>query len=72
MQIKFKFINCYEYDFTDKESGERRQGVTCNCYAPDTKKIVKVKTDRLVNKQFGEEITCNVIFNGRYVIYEAT
>jgi hypothetical protein len=70
MQVKFKFICCSEYDFDDRETGKHMHGFSCKAYDPTSKQIVKVRTNHQINKEFGAEITCNVIFNGRYVNYE--
>ena len=70
MTTELKFIENHSYDFTNKKTGERVQGITCNAYDPDGKKIVKVKVKHLLDKQFGDDLTVNVILNGRYVDYE--
>lgn len=69
MEMVYKFINCNSYDFVDK-GGVRRVGVSCNVYDPDTKKILKCKAKHLINLQFGDDITVNVIPNGRFINYE--
>ena len=69
MQITLKFICCSSYDFTDDE-GKRVKGVSCKCFDPESKKIVKVKTDTLLDFDFGDDILVNVIPNGNYLTYE--
>ena len=69
MQVKFKFICCTDYDFTDG-SGKQVKGISCRCFDPKTEKIVKVKTDKKLDYKFGDEVLVNVVPNGNYVNYE--
>lgn len=69
LQLIFKFILCKSYDFTDN-NGQRVTGITCQCYDPENKSIIKVKTNHLVNAEFGDDILVNVVPRGRFVDYE--
>lgn len=69
MQIKLRFICCSPYDFTDDE-GRRVQGISCKCFDERSKKIVKVKTDKYIELDFGDEIDVDVVPNGNYLNYE--
>ncbi|MDE6020475.1 MAG: hypothetical protein K2H01_05740 [Ruminococcus sp.] len=69
MQKVLKYICSSSYDFTDAQ-GKRVVGISCKCYDPESKTIVKVKAKHLVNAEFGDDVTVNVIFAGRYVNYE--
>lgn len=68
-QATFKFILSKPYDFTDN-NGQRITGITCQCFDPENKCIIKVKTKHLVNAEFGDDILVNIVFNGRYANYE--
>lgn len=68
MQVVFRFICCNEYDFTD-DNGRRIQGVSCKCFDENAKQIVKVKTDKMLDKVFGDEVLVNLVPNGRYLSY---
>ncbi|MCH5320863.1 MAG: hypothetical protein J1E36_03825 [Eubacterium sp.] len=69
MQKVVRFINCTSYDFVDKD-GKRVTGISCKCFDEDSKSIIKVKTSHLLDKNFGDEVLVNVLFNGRFVNYE--
>lgn len=71
MQRTFKFICCSAYDFTNKDTGERISGIKCQCFDPEQKQIVSVKTDRMLNYNFGDDIEVDIVPNGRYVSYKA-
>lgn len=64
MQITLRFICCYSYDF------EGNKGIACKCFDEHANKIVKVKTNHLIDACFADEITVNVIPNGNYLTYE--
>lgn len=70
MTTLLKFIENHSYDFNDKNTGERVQGIYCSAFDPDAKRIVKVKTKHLLDNQFGDDLTVNVVLSGRYVDYE--
>lgn len=70
MQMVVKFICCSAYDFTDRETGERVQGISCKCFDTENKDIIKLKTDKMINAEFGDEIVVDVIPNGRYINYK--
>lgn len=70
MTTQLKFIENHSYDFKDKETKERVQGISCFAFDPDGKKILKVKTNHLLDLQFGDDLTVNVVLNGRYADYE--
>lgn len=69
MQTTLKFICCFSYDFKD-DSGERITGITCKCFDEESGKIVKVKTNHMIDACFADEIIVNVIPNGNYLTYE--
>ncbi|MCD7723058.1 MAG: hypothetical protein LUH82_03790 [Clostridiales bacterium] len=62
------FINCSRYDFTDS-IGKQIAGVTCKCFDRATSKIVKVKTDKVIDLPFGAELVVDVVPNGNYLDY---
>lgn len=64
------FINCSYYNFKD-DNGKTLSGYTCKSYDPETKQILKVKTDKQLNLEFGEVLTVNVSFYGNRVTYVA-
>lgn len=70
MQMIVKFICCSAYDFIDPNTGERVQGVSCKCFDTDNKSIIKVKTDKMVDYEFGDDVLVNVVPNGRYINYQ--
>ena len=63
MEMMLKFVNCYKYNF------EGKSGITCNCFDPSTKKLVKVKTDHLIEEEFGNDIKVICIPSGKYSSY---
>lgn len=69
MQKTVKFVLCKPYDFTNPD-GERITGVSCQCFDPESKCLLKVRTKHLVTAEFGDDILVNIVFNGRYVNYE--
>lgn len=69
MQIKLKFICCTDYDFTGND-GNQVKGISCRCFDPESRKIVKVKTDKMLDHKFGDDILVNVKPNGNYLNYE--
>lgn len=68
MVAVLKFIRSSDYDFTN-DAGERVQGVSCQCFEPVSKKIVKVKTDVVLDFEFGDDVEVNVELNGDRVNY---
>ena len=70
MQTTLKFICCSDYDFVNQETGERITGIAFKCFEPNSKKIVKVKTDCLIDGEFGDDVLVNVVINGNYLNYE--
>lgn len=69
MEIKMKFINCTPYDFTS-DNGQHYCGYSCRCFDTSSKKVVKVKSDKLINMSFGDDVTVLAVPNGRYLNYE--
>lgn len=69
MQKTVRFICCSGYDFKDK-AGNRVVGISCKCFDEETKTIIKVKTNHLLDCEFGEEIVVNIVPNGRYINYQ--
>lgn len=69
MQLTAKFINCEPYDFKDS-NGNRVQGISCKCFDVVSNKIIKVKTEKMLPYNFGDDVTVDVVFNGRYVNYQ--
>ncbi|MCH5315276.1 MAG: hypothetical protein J1E81_05130 [Eubacterium sp.] len=67
-QRELKFIFSKPYNFTD--NGKRVTGITCQCYDPVDKSIVKVKTNHLVDADLGDDILVDVEIKGRYVNYK--
>lgn len=70
MQATLKFILCTSYDFINGD-GERVQGIKCQCFEPNSKTIVKVKTDHIIEAEFGDDLNVLVELNGRYINYIA-
>lgn len=69
MQMKVKFICCSSYDFVDKD-GKRVTGISCKCFDEKNNSIIKVKSNRLLDNKFGDEIVVNIVPNGRYINYQ--
>lgn len=63
---EFKFINCEEYDFKG-DNGERLQGFSCKIYDVGTKKIIKAKSDKFIDKEFGDPIKIGATLKGNYI-----
>ena len=68
MQMILKFILCSPYDFTD-EHGKRVCGYSCKCFDENSNSIIKVKTDRMLDYHFGDDVLVDVVPNGRYINY---
>lgn len=68
MEMIMKFINCNSYDFT-ADNGMHYSGYTCHCYDPSSKKIIKCKSNKMIDSEFGEEIEVLCTPNGRYLNY---
>ena len=69
MELTMKFINCIPYDFT-ADNGQHYSGFSCRCFDTSNKKIVKVKSDRMLDNDFGDDVTVVAYPNGRYLNYE--
>ena len=69
MEFTMKFINCTPYDFT-ADNGMRYSGYSCRCFDTSNKKIVKVKSNKMLNYDFGDDVTVIAVPNGRYLNYE--
>lgn len=70
MQINMKFVCCSSYDFVNHETGERVQGISCSCFDESQNKIIKVKTTKMLNYKFGDDVVVNAVPNGKYISYE--
>ena len=68
MEITVKFINQNEYDFVD-DKGIRRAGITVNVFDTVSKKIIKVKSQHLLDNDFGDDIKVLCVPNGRFLNY---
>lgn len=64
-----KFIMSKSYDFIIEETGERVQGVSCKCYDPEQNQIISVKTNKIVDALFGDDIEIEIKLNGKFVSY---
>ena len=69
MQITVKFICCSPYDFKDSDDN-RVSGISCKCFDEESKSIIKVKTDKMLDCSFGDDIIVDVVPNGRYIKYQ--
>lgn len=69
MNVLMYFIENHSYDFTNRETGERIQGIKCQCFDPESKQIVSVRTDKLLDLDFGDEIEIKCKPNGKYLNY---
>lgn len=69
MQTTLRFICCSAYNFTD-DDGKKVEGITCKCFDEKSKKIVKVKTNKVVLYDFGDDVLVDVVPNGNYINYE--
>lgn len=69
MQMIVKFICCTSYDFVDAD-GKRVVGVSCKCFDENNNCIIKVKTDKMLDYHFGDDVLVDIIPNGRYLNYQ--
>ncbi len=64
------FINCSYYNFKD-DNGNALSGYSCKAFDPETKQILKVKTEKQLDLEFGDVLTVDVSINGDRVKYVA-
>lgn len=65
-----KFICCSAYNFVDSDTGERVQGISCKCFDVENKEIIKVRTDKMLSYEFGDDVLVNVVPKGKYINYQ--
>ncbi len=70
MTMDLLFINCSYYNFVD-DNGKKLSGYSVKAYDPNTKQILKVKSDKDIDMNFGDVITVNVSISGNRVKYVA-
>lgn len=69
MNKTVKFICSKSYDFTNEETGERVQGVSCKCFDEEQKQIISVRTKKVLDYNFGDDVEIEIKLNGKYVSY---